>query len=151
VPLHVQNFTGAGFVETRVIVADNRRARIFSSHTVLKHLQEQEGFVHDKARLSNRELVGDAAGKSVDHHGSLEPATSPRDHETQVFAKALSKHLKELHNARHFDQLILVAPPKFLGLLLKELPGPLDQLVSRKIDKDLTLASVEDIIDYIIS
>ena len=54
-----------------------------------------------------------------------------------------------MHNAQHFQQLILIAPPKFLGLLRKELPGPLDQLLTRSIDKDLTRASVGKIIDYI--
>ena len=136
-------------MDTRVIVADNARARIFSSHSVIKHLEEIEGFAHPEARLSNRELVRDTSGKSVDQHGSLDPATSPNDHEEQDFARLLGKHLKDLHNQQHFDQLILIASPKFLGVLRKALPGPLDQLVTRSIDKDLTTASVEQIIDYI--
>lgn len=136
-------------METRVIVADNARARIFQSHTVMNHLQEQEAFVHSAARLSNRELVGDASGKSVDQHGSLDPATSAKEHEAQSFAKLLAGHLKELHNRQHYESLMLIAPPKFLGMLRKELPSPLDQLVTKTIHKDLTKASVEQIIDYI--
>jgi protein required for attachment to host cells len=61
----------------------------------------------------------------------------------------LARHLKELHNQRHYENLILIAPPRFLGMLRKELPSPLDQLVTSTIDKDLTTASVEDIIDHI--
>ena len=136
-------------METRVIVADNCRARIFSSHTVLNHLTELEGFAHPEGRWSNQELVGDEAGKSRDLHGDLEPATSPKEHEAQMFAKALAKHLKDLHNQQHYEQLILIAPPRFLGLLRKELPKPLDQLETHSIDKDLTGCSIEEIIDYI--
>ena len=136
-------------METKVIVADNARARIFTSDSVIKKLQEIEGFAHPEAHLSNRELVGDASGKSVDQRGSLDPATSATDHEAESFARLLGKHLKDLHNQQHFDQLILIASPKFLGMLRKELPGPLDQLVTKSIDKDLTTASVEQIIDYI--
>jgi protein required for attachment to host cells len=136
-------------METRVIVADNARARIFSSHSVINHLEEMEGFVHPEARMTNSELVGDSAGKSVDQHGSLDPATSAREHEEENFARLLGKHLKALHNEQHFEQLILVASPKFLGMLRKCLPGPLDQLVTRTIDKDLTTADVTTIIDYI--
>jgi len=136
-------------METRVIVADNSRARIFASHDGLNHLTEQDDFVHSEAHLTNQDLVGDAAGKSRNPHGSLDPATSPKEHETRTFAKLLAKHLKALHNERHFERLILIAPPKFLGLLRKELHKPLDQLVERTIHKDLTTASVEDIIDYI--
>jgi protein required for attachment to host cells len=136
-------------METCAIVANSARARIFASHDVLNHLAEQDDFIHSEARLGNQDLVGDAAGKSRDSHGSLDPATSPKEHETQNFAKLLAKHLKALHNEQHFEQLILIAPPKFLGLLRKELHKPLDQLVARTIHKDLTNASVEAIIDCI--
>ena len=136
-------------METRIIVADNARARIFTSHSVISRLEEVEGFVHPEARLSNSELIGDSAGKSVDQHGSLEPATSATDQEEQNFARLLGKHLKALHNEQHFEQLILIASPRFLGLLRKALPGPLDQLVTLTIDKDLTTADVDTIVDYI--
>jgi protein required for attachment to host cells len=136
-------------METRVIVANTARARIFVSHDVLNHLVEVEDFVHTEARLSNRDLVSDAAGKSRDPRGSYDPATSPTEHETANFALLLARRLKEMHNDQHFDQLILIAPPAFLGLLRKNLQKPLDKLVERTIDKDLTTAGIEDIIDYI--
>ncbi len=136
-------------METRVIVADNARARIFTSDSVISRLEEVEGFAHPEAHLSNIDLVGDASGKSVDQHGSLDPATSAREHEAESFAKLLARHLKEMHNQQHYDQLILIASPHFLGLLRKELPDPLDKLLTKTIDKDLTTADVEQIVDYI--
>ena len=136
-------------METRVIVADNARARIFTSDSVISRLEEVEGYAHPEAHLSNIDLVGDASGKSVDQHGSLDPATSAREHEAESFAKLLARHLKEMHNQQHYDQLILIASPHFLGLLRKELPDPLDKLLTKTIDKDLTTADVEQIVDYI--
>jgi protein required for attachment to host cells len=136
-------------METRVIVANNARARIFASHDVLNHLEEQEGFVHAEAHLSNRDLVSDAAGKSRDPRGSYDPETSATQIESDNFARLLARRLKEMHNSRHFDQLILIAPPAFLGLLRGHLAKPLDKLVERTIHKDLTTAGIEDIIDYI--
>ena len=136
-------------METRVIVADNARARIFASHSVLNHLEELEGFAHPEAHRSNRELTSDSAGRSVDQHGALEPATSPKAHEAENFARMLAQHLKDLHNQQHYEELVLIAPPKFLGLLNKQLPKPLDKRVSRTVDKDLTMRSIEEIIDYI--
>lgn len=136
-------------MDTRVIVADNARARVFISHSVINRLEEVESFVHSEARMSNSELVGDSSGKSVDQHGSLDPATSAKDHEEQNFARFLGRRLKALHNEQHFEQLILIAPPRFLGVLRKALPGSLDRLVTRSIDKDLTTADVDTIIDYI--
>jgi protein required for attachment to host cells len=136
-------------METRVIVANNARARIFVSHDVLNHLVEEEGFVHEEAHLSNRDLVSDAAGKSRDPHGSFDSETSPTEHEAENFAVLLARRLKEMHNERHFDQLILIAPPAFLGLLRKHLHKPLDKLVERTVHKDLSTAAIDDIIDYI--
>lgn len=136
-------------METRVIVANNARARIFASHDVLKHLTEQEGFVHAEAHQSNRDMVTDAAGKSRDPHGSLDSETSPTDHEAANFALLLTRRLKEMHNKGHFDQLILIAPPAFLGLLRKSLHRSLEKLVPCTIDKDLTTAGIDDIIKYI--
>jgi protein required for attachment to host cells len=136
-------------METRVIVADNARARIFGSDSTINALREMEDFIHSGARLSGRDIDADAAGKSRNPHGALDHASSATEHEMEVFARSLARRLKELHNDKHFEQLILIAPPKFLGLLRRELPGPLDQLVDRCIDKDLTTAKVEDIIDYI--
>ena len=136
-------------METRVIVANNARARIFVSHDVLNHLVEEEGFVHPEARFSNRDLVSDAAGKSRDSRGSYEPEIAPTDLEAEEFALLVSRRLKQMHNERHFDQLFLIAPPKFLGLLRKSLHKTLDKLIDRTIDKDLTLAGIDEIITYI--
>mgnify|MGYP001813280172 FL=1 len=137
-------------MRVHVIVADAARARIFASQNLIKHLTEQQDFIHSEAHLANHDLVGDAAGKSRNPHaGSLDSATSPKEHEAKVFARLLAKHLKDLHNQQNFEKLILIAPPKFLGLLRKELPKPLDQLVERTIPKDLTTASAAEIIDHI--
>ncbi len=131
---------------TRVVVADNTRARVFSAPDSLRRLVEQEGFIHSEAHLSNQELVSDAAGRSRDLHGTLDPATSAKDHQRHRFAKGLAKHLKAQYEQSHFDRLVLVAPPKFLGMLHKELPKPVDQLVVATVGKNLTGASEEELV-----
>ena len=136
-------------METRVIVADASRARILVSHTTLKKLQEVEGFAHPQARLANRDLVSDGPGRARGAGDDYTPPTSPKEHEAEVFARMLAKHLKDLHNREHYEELILVAPPGFLGLLRQKLPAPLDKLLSRSVDKDLTTCSVEEIIEQI--
>jgi protein required for attachment to host cells len=136
-------------MNTCIVVADNSRARIFSSFANFSEFNELEGFVHNAAHLSNQELVADAAGKSVDQHGTLDPATSAKAHEEGIFAKSLAKHLKGLHNHDHYKNLVLVAPPKFLGLLRGELDSTLDKLVTKTIDKDLTLCNVDELIKYL--
>ena len=136
-------------MNARLVVADNCRARIFESHLSLRDLKKVDDLVHTPSRLTNRDLVDDASGKSVDQHGSLEPATSPKDHEKIVFAKRLGKHLKKMHSQKHFDELVLVAPPKFLGMLRDELQSPLDKLVTRTVDKDLTRLTVHELVEVL--
>ncbi len=136
-------------METRVIVADNVRARIFSSHSVLNKLQELEDFAHPEGRWSNSDLSSDVAGKSAEQQGAFTSKTSPKEHEAENFAHMLAQHLKELHNQQHYESLVLIAPPRFLGLLHGQLPTPLDKLVMKTIDKDLTTCTVEEIIDHI--
>ena len=136
-------------MEIRVIVADNARARIFASHTTLRQLQEIEGFTHPEGRLSNQELVSDGPGRSREHGDDYRQRTAPRDVEAARFAHLLAQHLKDMHSSQHFDSLVLVAPPKFLGLLRQQLPKPLDQLVERTVNKDLSTCSIEEIIDQI--
>lgn len=136
-------------METRVIVADNVRARIFSSHTVLNKLEEMEGFAHPEGRWSNSDIASDVAGKSAEQQGAYRSKTSPKEHEAENFAHMLGQHLKHLHNQHHYESLVLIAPPKFLGLLHAQLPRPIDKLVTQTVDKDLTTCSVEQIIDHI--
>ena len=136
-------------MKTTVIVADNARARIFETDSVINQLEEREAFVHSEARLMNTDLVSDSAGKSAHLRGTLNPPTPAKEHETQNFAKLLARHLKELHNQRHYENLVIIAPPRFLGILRNELANPLDKLVTLTIDKDLTTASVESILSHI--
>ena len=136
-------------MKTTVIVADSARARIFETGTVIDQLEEREAFVHSEAHLMNTDLVSDSAGKSSHLRGTLNPPTPAKEHEAQNFAKLLGRHLKELHNQRHFENLVLIAPPKFLGMLRNELLRPVDKLVTFTIDKDLSTASIESIIGHI--
>ncbi len=136
-------------MKTLVIVANSARARIFSTQSLMRGIEEIEGFAHPEAHLINQELVSDSPGRSVDGRGTLDPRTTAREQEDKDFAKLLARHLKELHNQQHFEQLVLAASPHFLGLLRNQLPSPLDDIVSQTVDKNLTDASVEQILEYL--
>ena len=71
-------------METRVIVADNVRARIFGSHTVLNRLEEMEDYVHPEGRWSNSDIASDVAGKSTKQQGAFRSRTSPKEHEAKT-------------------------------------------------------------------
>jgi len=132
-----------------IVVADAGHARLFRIRHSWKDLREQEVLIHSASRLRDRELSSDAAGRARDPQSTLDPRTSAKQHEEQSFAKQLGKHLKQCHNASPFDELILVASPRFLGMLRAELPAPLDRLESRTIQKDLIHMDIDDLAEYI--
>lgn len=132
-----------------ILIADSGRARIFESDRSFRALTEREDFIQEESRLKNLDLVDDAAGKSVDMRGSLDPATQTKVHEEERFAKYLVKHLEDLHNQDPFDGLVVVAAPKFLGMLRGNFNKSLEELLIRTIDKDLTQLSIRDLADHL--
>lgn len=131
-----------------IIVADAVHARVFRTHKGLKNLEEKEDFIHMESRRRNRELDADTAGRTGNQQSTLS-RTSTRDNEEYSFARQLGKHLKELYNHDKFEELILIATPRFLGMLREELPAPLDRMETRSFSKELIYLSAGEIAEYI--
>ena len=132
-----------------IVVADAVHARIFRTRKGLKNMEEKEDPVHMESRRRDHELDTDGAGRTGDQQSTLDPRTSAKETEERTFAKHLGKHVKELYNHDRFEELILVASPRFLGMLREELPSPLDKLDTRSFDKELVHLSADEIAGYI--
>jgi len=132
-----------------IVVADAARARVFKTVEKLADMTEIDDLVHPESRLRNNELGAGTPVRSVNQKGSLQPRTFPKDHEEQTFAKKLAKHIKTLYNQLYYEELILIASPRFLGMLRNELETTIDRLVSCTINKDLLQASSDELIEYI--
>lgn len=136
-------------MNTLIVVADASRARIFIAGKNISKLNELEDFIHPESRMTEEELGADAPVKSPGQKGSLQPRIFPKEHEEQVFARQLARHLQELHNNTKNTAFILIAAPRFLGMLRKELPSSIDKLVSHTVDKDIVKLSAEEICEYL--
>ncbi len=75
--------------------------------------------------------------------------TSTKDNEEHFFARQLGKHIKELYNHDKFEELILIAAPRFLGMLREEIPAPLGRVETRSFSKELIHLSAGEIAEYI--
>jgi protein required for attachment to host cells len=130
---------------TWVVVADSSRARILEIPPRSREIHEIEDFVNPSGRAQSRELVTDAAGRSNlrasgagnPMHGVF-PSGDPVQHETELFAKRLCEVLDQARMQHRYEELYLVAAPKFLGLLRNNLSKEASKLVTREIDKDLS-------------
>lgn len=132
---------------TYIVVADAARARIFTRDALT--LAEQESMVHAEGRLHEGDLVTDSRG---DVHESMSTTSrsagqenSASKHENELFAKEVAQRLYSARVANSMEKLIMVAPPKFLGLLREKLDGPTQKLVIHSLSKDLSKASLTDI------
>jgi len=125
---------------TWIIAADSSRARILQVTDREEHLAEIDDLLNPAGRVDDRELTTDAHAR---FHGSSGPASdreepSAAEHATELFAKRLGEYLDKARTAHKYDRLHLVAPPKFLGQLRKELGKEVQKLVTEELPKDFS-------------
>jgi protein required for attachment to host cells len=134
---------------TWIIAADASRARILQVADP-EQLVEIEDFLNPDGRLSERELVTDAEPRlhgSTGQHSARE-ATSAVEHSVELFAKRIGNYLDKARNDHRYDRLLLVAPPRLLGQIRKELGKEVEKLVVDEIDKDLSWFNAREIERY---
>ena len=104
---------------------------------------------HERGRRSgvvSRE-GGQPAGRNAGGGASLVASAGEDDvHlEAKAFARRVADHLAEALRERRFDELTLIAAPRFLGLLRKELTASVRERVVCELDKDLVHESETEI------
>ena len=136
---------------TWIVAADESRARILQVTGPRQHLIEIEDMVNPAGRAQDRELQTDAEPRFNGTQGGP-PSDAERqgavEHSVRVFARDIGRHLDKARIAQRFDRLVLVAPPKFLGALRKELHKEVEKLVADELPKDLSWFSAREIERY---
>ena len=132
-----------------VVVADAARARIFSIDSAKSPLSALDQLVSPEAKLHERDYKTDRPGRVYDIQGEGRHAvgshTGPKEQEAMRFAAEVVDYLEDGRVGRQFDHLILVAEPRFLGLLRKAVKPPLEQTITLEVNKDLSKASEKEI------
>lgn len=133
---------------TYIVVADAGRARMFTY--AANTLTEKESLVHAEGQMHEGDLVTDSPGADVPTGSNGSARSSAEggealEHENEMFAKQVVKYLFDARTSNKMDELILIAAPKFLGLLRDKLDKPTQKMVTHTLSKDYSKASVEDI------
>ncbi|MDB5968478.1 MAG: hypothetical protein JWQ90_928 [Hydrocarboniphaga sp.] len=132
-----------------VVAADAGRARIFSVSQDDGQLEELVDFVNPDARLQDRDAVSDRRGHVTQGAAGIGHAFEPREshgeHVAESFAKDLCERLGTAQRSGEVTKIYLLAAPKFLGLLRKNLDKATQRLVVLELASDLTLHSRHDI------
>ncbi|CAN5348067.1 hypothetical protein BH09PLA1_BH09PLA1_36470 [soil metagenome] len=109
-----------------ILVADVGRASLFAFSGDARRMQLVRRLENPRGRVRSHDLLSDMKGSCRKPSGRRSAMTSRTDAhwvEAQKFARRLSRILRAGRDDGAYDQLSLVAPPRFLGLLRSEL-GP---------------------------
>ncbi|PPK53119.1 host attachment protein [Marinobacter persicus] len=122
-----------------VLVADSAMARFFKAKTPVRSIEEILDHPHREGRQKNSEIYTDRPGSNHGGAGGYQTydRETDEDPENARFARELGEYLNKARHKGRFDNLILVAPPKFLGVLRNHLSKECLSAVMKTIDKDL--------------
>ena len=142
---------------TWVLVANAAQASLYQSPKAKlfnnpDKLTLVDNYIHPESRLSGAELKTDRAGNyksGTSGHGSFVEQSNPREHEADVFAKDLAVLLNKGRVDNSFQDLILIAPASFCGMINKHLDCHVQELVSSNIHKDFTKFEDKELIKHI--
>jgi len=132
-----------------VVVANASRARIFGAGELLEKFELVEELEHRDARGRAADLVSDDRGRTRGGGGSpqsgMEQRTDPHSREEEVFARKVSKALVGCVSKGHFERMIVIAPPGFLGVLRRIVPKTVQRKVVASVAKDFTNFSIHEL------
>ena len=136
-----------------VVVADSSQARILYASGKTEPLGEHALLEHPEGRAHVRDLTSDLPGHGSNHVGAgkhaMDQATDPKQNEQLGFAKELAKYLDSLQQNNNIDQLMIIAPPAFLGMLREQISDSVSRQVSLELDKNLTQHKLDDLRTFI--
>lgn len=111
------------------------------------HAREGELHVNEGGRRAGAVGGQGAAGPRGGAGSSVVASAGLEDKhlEARAFAKRVAARLAEAHRQKQFEELTLMAAPRFLGLLRQELDATVRAAVVHELDKDLIHESDADI------
>ena len=140
---------------TWVVAADESRARVLQVADRERHLLEIADMLNPEGRLTDAEPrfdghggVGKPGARPTSGPASDREAEDFVDHSVQIFAREIGRYLDKARIAQRYDELVLVAPPKFLGALRKELGKEVDKLVADERPKDVSSLNLRELESY---
>jgi len=140
--------------ETWVLIADGMRARIlkWDGGDRLAPAMEHE-FYDPQVHGYSRDLKSDAPGRAFDPGSgarhAMEPRHDPHELEKERFGRSIAAVIDAAAARKAFDRLILVAPPKALGVLRSALGQAARSRVSGEIHKDLIHTPAHQLADHL--
>ena len=136
-----------------VIAADNTCARVFRATSSKGPLEEEVVLTHPENRLQDKDMTSDRPGFSFSSSGygrrSLSKSEDPKEHEIKLFVNEIDEYLRSLKKKNDLNQLILIAAPKLLGLLKKQLSSSIQEHITYELNKNIAKKNADEIRKYL--
>ena len=135
-----------------ILVANASEAKVYSNKGIGKGLEIVAKLSHPDSRKKTSDLVSDRPGHmqgAGNGQGSRQPATDPKQHEHDIFARELAQQLDQGRTANSYQRLIVVAEAGFRGLLNGVMNSQVSGLVSDSIDKDYTKLNDKELASHL--
>lgn len=137
---------------TWILLAEEGRARLLEREERDSPLSEGEAFTNPAGHMHESELTSDLPGSSsaagAGRH-NVDTDQGPKAHSREVFAKMLADRLDDARVEHLCERLVLIAPPRFLGLLRKHLGDNTARIVEREIGKNLVRHSLDEVLEQL--
>lgn len=134
--------------KTWILVAGSAAARLFEQEPKSAGLKLLKEFSHEDSRKKGAELASDRPGHNQTKgggHGSFVEGSDPKEYEAERFSMELANELESGRVANQYHALVLVAAPRFHGLLNKHVTDGVRTLVRKHVDKDFTQVGERDL------
>jgi protein required for attachment to host cells len=148
-------------MNVRIIVANESAALLYDLKDPTKGLQFAGKISDPRARLHDRDLVSDRPGRRPDHaplqsgrrgatpHHATAGEHDAHEHEIEIFARQVAHELETARIAGRFDRLVIMAGPKFLGMLRAVLPASVKSTLAAEVPKDLVNQPLQAITEHL--
>ena len=138
---------------TWILSANRSNANLFESNWPGKSMRRSQDIPHPQGKMQNQDIDTDKPGRVFDSFGNGRHSTSPKQEPTEQIAQQFALELAELLNkgrlTNAYDKLVLIAEPKFLGLLRAALDKNTESLVTQTVNKELLDVTEEDLAQYL--
>ena len=136
-----------------VLVADGRKMLFLRNHCDDSQIDLRTEAHEEREDRKDHELKSDAPGTMKQSGGFGRPALDETDfhqQEEERWAKTAAEELKKRALRNDFDALAIIAPPKTLGVLRKELHKEVERRLVLTLGKEMTDRPIPDIEDLLI-
>ena len=131
-----------------VLVADGRKMLLFRNHGDENQIDLRTEAHDERADRKDSEIKTDAPGaqqQSAGYGRSTYEETDFHQQEEDRWIKDAAEELKKRALRNDFDALAIVAPPKALGVLRKELHKEVERRVVCTVNKEMSGRPIPDI------